>query len=153
VSAAWLKAQIPAFQSGFSVAPFSTAFADHFPIAIVRKEQRMIGFASLAVSSSKTQAAINILRCDPAFVDVSDLLITGSMDWAKRQGFSEFSLGIAPLAAAPVKASLHLLNEPRSKNEFRKKYEPTMQTRFLSFSEKLDISDIVPSLATLTKLE
>jgi len=150
VSTAWLNAQNPPYQTGFSVAPFSTTYADQFPIAVVRKAQQLIGFATLSVSTSKTQAAINILRYDPAYSDVSDLLITGSIDWAQRQGFSEFILGIAPLAAAPVKASLHLLNEPRSKNEFRKKYEPAMQTRFLGFSEKLDISDVLPSLATLT---
>ena len=98
ISASWLKDKATA-EKGFSVGSFSERYLRNFPIALVRRDGEPVAFANLWQSAGREEVAVDLMRFGPdAPPGAMDFLFVELMLWARQEGFSWFSLGVAPLA-------------------------------------------------------
>jgi phosphatidylglycerol lysyltransferase len=96
VSDAWLQRQAGG-EKGFSMGRFDVPYLDRTPIGLVHKADRVVAFANILVAGGR--ATIDLMRyADDAPPGVMDYLFVNLIEWAREQGLSEFSLGMAPLS-------------------------------------------------------
>lgn len=96
VSDDWLKRQAGGEKS-FSMGCFNVRYLDQTPIGVIRKDGRIIAFANLLIA--RRRATIDLMRyVDGSPPGVMDYLFIRLIEWAKDNGVSEFSLGMAPLS-------------------------------------------------------
>ena len=84
-------------EKGFSLGRFDPAYLARFPCAVVEIDGRIVAFANLWLTAG--EASIDLMRHIPdAPSGTMDYLFAHLLLWAKGEGYSRFSLGIAPLA-------------------------------------------------------
>jgi len=97
ISDAWLLSH-GVREKGFSLGRFDPRTLAAEPIALVRHEGRVVGFANVW-TGGQTEASIDLMRHPPdAPPGVMDFLFVELMLWAKGEGFEWFNLGMAPLS-------------------------------------------------------
>jgi phosphatidylglycerol lysyltransferase len=99
VSDAWLASKnVP--EKRFSVGFFSEPFLRRFPALVAETpDRRIVAFASLMPGRSGGEASLDLMRHEPRAPDgVMDAIFLHAFVWAREQGYSRFSLGMAPLA-------------------------------------------------------
>jgi phosphatidylglycerol lysyltransferase len=103
VSEAWL-AERGAAEKGFSLGRFDPEYFSWSPIALVRREHELVGFANLQPPYGPNgTASVDLMRQTPDAPRGSmDFLFARVMQWAKEQGHARFSLGMAPLSNVGV---------------------------------------------------
>lgn len=98
VSAAWLAHHAGA-EKRFSLGRFDLDYLDRTPIAIVRRNGRIVAFANIWTTFDKRELSIDLMRYGPeAPKGVMDYLFIRLIEWGKEHGFREFDLGMTPLA-------------------------------------------------------
>ena len=98
VSNAWLE-QHRAREKRFSLGFFARDYLQRTPVAVARREGRIVAFANLWTSTPPTGCSIDLMRFLPdAGPGIMDFLITSTILWAKEQGCAWFDLGMAPLS-------------------------------------------------------
>ncbi|MFO1036550.1 MAG: bifunctional lysylphosphatidylglycerol flippase/synthetase MprF [Geminicoccaceae bacterium] len=98
VSAAWLQ-QHKAREKRFSLGFFSRDYLARTPVAIVRRDGRLVAFANIWPSTPPVGCSLDLMRFLPdAGPGIMDFLITSTILWAKEQGYQWFDLGMAPLS-------------------------------------------------------
>lgn len=86
-------------ERGFSVGQFDKQFLKQLPIALVKREGRIVAFANILESAGKQEIAVDLLRYRPdAPQGIVDYMVTKTMDWGHKQGYRHFNLGMAPLS-------------------------------------------------------
>jgi phosphatidylglycerol lysyltransferase len=96
ISGAWLEEHAGA-EKTFSMGRFDVAYLDRTPLAVVRREGRVIAFAN--VLAGKRALAIDLMRYGgDAPAGVMDFLLVRLVEWARDAGYAEMSLGMAPLS-------------------------------------------------------
>ncbi|WP_432493403.1 bifunctional lysylphosphatidylglycerol flippase/synthetase MprF [Kineococcus gypseus] len=116
VSDAWLTRR-NGKEKRFSLGAFDEEYVRRFPLVVVRQDQRIIAFATLWVDGDGREVQVDLMRRLPDGPrTVMTFLFLECVLWAKDNGFTSFSLGMAPLsglqtgAAAPLWDRLgHLL--------------------------------------------
>ncbi len=84
-----------AFSRGF----FSPDYVANFPLAVVRKNRRIIAFAVLWVSGGKEELALDLLRYHrDAPPGIMEFMVTELMVGGRARGYRWFDLGLVPLA-------------------------------------------------------
>ena len=93
---------------------FDIAYLDRGPLAVARKDGRIVAFANVIVGGG--EAAVDLMRYDAAApAGIMDVLFVRLIEWARGEGYEAFSLGMAPLSGlqnrrlAPVFARLGAL--------------------------------------------
>ncbi|PTW52081.1 bifunctional lysylphosphatidylglycerol flippase/synthetase MprF [Rhodovulum kholense] len=108
VSDAWLAAK-RAHEKGFSVGRFDPGWLNRWPVATVRHEGRVVAFANVLVTDSRTQASIDLMRqVETAPPGTMEFLFTALMLRLKDEGYGAFSLGMAPLSGLSPERSRRL---------------------------------------------
>jgi phosphatidylglycerol lysyltransferase len=98
ISDEWLAGKSTG-EKGFSVGRFSPGYLAQFPLAIVRARGRPTAFANLWLAGTGEEFSVDLMRFgEGAPRSAMDYLFTELMSWGRQQGFSWFSLGMAPLA-------------------------------------------------------
>lgn len=99
VSEAWL-ADRNAAEKGFSLGRFDPEYFSWSPLALVRRGRELIAFANLQPPYGPNgSASVDLMRQVPdAPRGAMDFLFAQVMLWAQRQGYEQFSLGMAPLS-------------------------------------------------------
>ncbi|MFC5473746.1 bifunctional lysylphosphatidylglycerol flippase/synthetase MprF [Paraherbaspirillum soli] len=99
VSDAWLNAQ-DTREKSFSLGAFEEAYILRQPVAIVRRQQQIVAFATLMCPDVlRVEAAIDLMRQLPdAPPGTMDFLFAKLMLHFKEQGFQRFGLGMAPMS-------------------------------------------------------
>jgi phosphatidylglycerol lysyltransferase len=98
VSDNWLKVKSAA-EKGFSLGFFSEPYIAIFDCGVVRVDGNIVAFANLWPAPLASELSIDLMRYDSrAPKGVMDYLFTELMLWGKDQGYTWFSLGMAPLA-------------------------------------------------------
>jgi len=163
VSDGWL-ARKNAREKGFSLGCFDEPYLVHFPVAIVRREGRVVAFANLLVAGDRGEASIDLMRFDDDAPGVGmDYLLTNVMLWARREGFATFNLGMAPLsgiedrphgpawnrlAALAYRHGEHFYNF-QGLRRFKEKFRPVWQPRYLASPGGLALAPVLVSVASL----
>ena len=98
VSDAWLATK-SAGEKRFSVGYFAPEYVSQFPIGVVRSGGSVVAFATIWLSGTHNEAAVDLMRYSNAAPRVvMDYLFVELMLWAKSRGYRWFSLGMAPLS-------------------------------------------------------
>jgi len=86
-------------ERGFSVGYFDEDYLKNFPIAVIKKGDRLIGFSNILQSADQFELATDLLRYRPeAPEQVIDYMLVNVMLWGQRQDFQWFNLGMAPFS-------------------------------------------------------
>lgn len=99
VSDAWLDAK-GTREKGFSLGHYNIDYLNWSPIALVRCTGKLIAFANvLPPYGPNGTASVDLMRhVANAPRGTMDFLFAKVMQWAKDQGYQQFSLGMAPLS-------------------------------------------------------
>ena len=146
VSDAWLAEQ-RGREKSFSVGRFDDDYLSRVPVAVVRRESRVIAFANLLTTDAKDEASVDLMRYLPdAPPGTMDFLFAKIMLHLQTQGYQRFGLGMSPMAGmaerrkAPRWQRLgRLLFEYgdrfynfRGLHNFKDKFEPVWEARYLA---------------------
>jgi phosphatidylglycerol lysyltransferase len=153
VSEGWLSKHRTR-EKGFLTGFLKEEYLKWFPIAVVRKENKMIAFAGLWQAESKEEAAIDLLRSSaeaPAFTE--DYLKLELLLWAKEKGYEYFNLGTAPILdieespLAPFKGQLAQIFSPygtqaqlQDIRKEKERFNPLWSPKYLAASANLPLS-------------
>jgi phosphatidylglycerol lysyltransferase len=86
-------------EKGFSLGRFEDDYLERFPMALVRREGRIVAFANLWLSGEQEEIAIDLMRQrQDSGYGVMDYLFIETMLWSQKQNYRWFSFGVAPLS-------------------------------------------------------
>ena len=146
VSNGWLACKSGA-EKGFSVGRFTESFLAEGPIATVRRDGRLLAFATLLSPGDGTHLAVDLMRYLPdASNGMMEFLFLGLIEHYRDAGAETLSLGVAPLAGLQVRPGSRLWSRIGSMvfrhggafynfeglRSFKEKFHPDWQPRFLA---------------------
>lgn len=163
VSEAWLSEKNTK-EKQFSMGFFDPDYLKRFPMAIVRRGDEIIAFANVWLGAEKEELSVDLMRHLPSAPNgIMDYLFAELMLWGKAQGYSWFSLGMAPMSGledrslAPIWHKLgtfvfrhgeHFYNF-QGLRQYKEKFGPLWQARYMACPRGLMLPRILTNLATL----
>jgi phosphatidylglycerol lysyltransferase len=163
ISDAWLTEK-KTREKGFSLGFFCEKYLEEFPVAVIRRNGRIVAFANVWTTASKEEISIDLMRFHPdAPEGVMEFLFIQLMLWARQSGYHWFNLGMAPLAGlenrplAPAWHRLASLLYRHGENFYnfqglrlyKEKFDPLWSPRYLASPGGLALARIFVDLATL----
>lgn len=95
VSDAWIGDRE---EMGFSLGRFDPEYLSRAPVAVVRNDERVEGFASI-MPASPNVASVDLMRIRPdAPGGTMDGIFVSLIEWARENGYEFYNLGMAPLS-------------------------------------------------------
>jgi len=108
ISEAWTKHRI-GHEKRFSVGRFDTAYLNRFPIAVVRRGDEALAFASVMTPGAGKRVAVDVMRLRPEGAQgLMEFLFLALIEHYKAEGAQELSLGLAPLAGLGARRTARL---------------------------------------------
>jgi phosphatidylglycerol lysyltransferase len=163
ISTAWLSHKNTR-EKRFSLGCFERAYLARMPIALIRRGEKIVAFANIWPSGEHRELSIDLMRYGPeAPPSAMEALFVELMLWGREQGYQWFSLGMAPLSGfehrrlAPLWNRLgallfrygeHFYNF-QGLREFKEKFDPVWQPRYLAAPGALSVPVVLTHLATL----
>ena len=96
ISQAWLAAH-GVEERAFAAGHFDTDWLARFPLVLARRDDRIVGFANIMTAPGGEEAALDLLRAEPAAGRaVVEALLVAALEKAREQGVRRFDLGLAP---------------------------------------------------------
>ena len=163
VSDAWLGQQ-KMREKGFSVGRFDASYLQRLPVAVVRREGRVVAFANLLTTDAAQEASVDLMRYTPdAPPGTMDFLFAKILLHLQARGYQSFGLGMSPMAGmaerrrAPRWQRLgRLLFEYgerfynfRGLHSFKDKFEPVWEARYLTAPGGVAPLFVLADVATL----
>jgi phosphatidylglycerol lysyltransferase len=163
ISNAWL-AEKQTREKGFSLGRFDPAYIRRFPVAVVRRAEQLVAFASVWMSGGKAELSPDLMRYRPdAPRGVMEYLFVEMMLWGAAQGYQWFNLGMAPLsgieqrALAPLwnrfSALVYLHGEHfynfQGLRQYKEKFDPEWSPRYLVSPGGLALPRVLADVASL----
>ncbi|HXP96332.1 MAG TPA: bifunctional lysylphosphatidylglycerol flippase/synthetase MprF [Telmatospirillum sp.] len=163
VSDEWLASRHTK-EKGFSLGRFDADYLQHFPMALVRRDGRIVAFANLWQSGEQEEIAVDLMRQrQDSGYGVMDYLFIETMLWSQSQGYRWFSFGVAPLsgmrdnALAPlwnrVGAFLYRHGEDlynfQGLRRYKEKFLPQWQPRFMASPGGMALPRVAADVAAL----
>ncbi len=146
ISDAWLAEHHTA-EKGFSLGAFDADYLQRQPVAIIRKDQRAVAFASLLTTGRKVEASVDLMRHLPdAPKGAMDFLFVKLLLHFQAEGYQRFSFGMAPLSGMASHALAsnwhrfggllfahgeHFYNF-QGLRAFKEKFDPVWEARYLA---------------------
>jgi phosphatidylglycerol lysyltransferase len=146
ISDEWLGTR-SAKEKGFSLGRFEPDYLLRFPVAVIRRSQRIVAFANIWEAPDRSELSLDLMRYgSEAPRDVMEHLFIELMLWGKEQGYGRFDLGMAPLSGldgrklAPfwsrAGALIFRLGEDfynfEGLRRFKEKFRPDWEPRYLA---------------------
>ncbi|MGY4396633.1 phosphatidylglycerol lysyltransferase [Sphingomonas sp. UYAg733] len=98
VSDAWLRNKAGG-EKCFSIGRFDADYISRFDCAVLRHEGRIVAFANIWTTRSRTELSVDLMRHLPDTpYGAMDLLFVRLMLWGEANGYVRFNLGMAPLS-------------------------------------------------------
>lgn len=111
VSDRWLEEK-HAREKGFSLGFFDDRYVQRFPAGVVRREGRIVAFATVWPSGEHAELKVDLMRYgDGAPPGIMRYLLVELMLWGRQQGYHWFNLGMAPLSGLRRTALAPLWNQ------------------------------------------
>ena len=163
VSEAWL-AEKRTREKGFSLGFFHPAYLQQFPLAIVRREGKIVAFANLWVGAEKEELSLDLMRYTPdAPPGIMEYLFLQLILWGQGEGYRWFNLGMSPLSGlqdrtlAPLWNRLGALLFRHSEHfynfqgirQYKEKFSPEWTPKYLASPGGLALPRILANVATL----
>ncbi|HKV10235.1 MAG TPA: bifunctional lysylphosphatidylglycerol flippase/synthetase MprF [Thermoanaerobaculia bacterium] len=163
ISNEWLKDKSTREKS-FSLGSFSREYLKHFPVALVRHQERIVAFANLWPGGNQEELSVDLMRHrNDAPHGVMDSLFLELMLWGAAQGYRWFNLGMAPLSGlearnlAPLWSRLgallfrhgeHFYNF-QGLRQYKDKFDPVWEPRYLACPGGLALPRILADISAL----
>lgn len=161
VSAAWLAGRMGR-DKGFTVGRFEPEWLQRFPLALVRRDAAIVGFAVILAPGAGRAVAIDLLRYLPEEADgmLEGILLSVILRY-RDLGAESFSLGVTPLAGLEARsverlwtrfgsfvyrhgAAFRNFDELRA---FRKAFRPGWEPRYIAVPPGLTPTRAMTSVA------
>jgi phosphatidylglycerol lysyltransferase len=151
-------------EKGFSLGYFDPAYIVNFPAALIRKEGRILAFATVLAGAGKAELSIDLMRHARSDAkDVMELLFIRLMLWGKAEGYGWFNLGMAPLAGLDDRPLAPLWNRVGSAifrhgehfynfqglRRWKDQFNPVWEPRYLAAPSGLALPRILANISTL----
>ncbi len=163
VSDGWLATRNTR-EKRFSLGFFDESYLLRTPVAVVRREGRVIAFANVWLGADREELSIDLMRHRAdAPSGVMEYLFIELMLWGKGEGFRYFNLGMAPLSGfethplAPLwtragallfRHGEHFYNF-EGLRRYKEKFDPEWRPRYLASPGGLALPRILTNLASL----
>ncbi len=163
ISDAWLETKRTR-EKGFSLGFFEEKYLARCPLALVRRQGRIVAFANVLEGAEKFELSIDLMRhVDDAPNGIMDSLFVELMLWGHAQGFRWFSMGMAPLAgleAGPLSPVWNRLADVLYRHgehfynfqglrQYKEKFHPEWSPRYLASQGGLALPQTLGDIATL----
>jgi len=151
-------------EKGFSLGYYDEEYLKRFPLALVKKEDKIVAFANLWRGAEQEEISIDLMRHLPDIGSiVMDYLFIELMLLGKAEGFRWFNLGMAPLAGlenralAPLWSRLgsmvfrhgeHFYNF-QGLRQYKEKFDPVWSSRYLATPAGLVMPRVLADVAAL----
>lgn len=148
ISNLWL-AEHRAREKRFSLGAFDRAYVMAQPAAIVRRDGRIVAFATVMMTGMKQEATVDLMRFEPEVpAGTMEFLFISLMLHLKEQGYHRFDLGMAPLSGlseSPAAPFWHRMGRTvfehgerfynfHGLRAFKAKFQPQWQPRYIAVS-------------------
>ena len=163
ISDDWLAAKRTR-EKGFSLGFFDADYLTNCPIALARRDGKIVAFANVWTSEAKHTASVDLMRfSQEAPRGVMEYLFVKLILWAKAEGYENFDLGMAPLsgferrALAPAWQRLgglvyrhgeHFYHF-RGLRQYKEKFDPEWEPLYLAAPGGLAMPRILANVTTL----
>jgi phosphatidylglycerol lysyltransferase len=146
ISAAWLEHH-SAREKRFSLGAFNRDYVLSQPVAVLRREGRVLAFATAMTTATREEATVDLMRFAPdAPNSAMEFLFVSLCLHFKEQGFGRFSLGMAPLSGLSDRRAAPLWHKIgrtmfehgerfynfRGLRAFKEKFRPEWRPRYLA---------------------
>jgi phosphatidylglycerol lysyltransferase len=163
VSDAWI-AEKHTREKSFSLGGFDPDYLTRFPLAVAEKDGRIVAFANILPSGDGSEACVDLMRYSPhAPPSVMEYLLIELLQWAKKEGFSRFNLGMAPLSGLQPRAVASFWNRAgaliyrrgerfynfRGLRQYKQKFDPMWEPRYLASPGGFALPRVLTSTAAL----
>jgi phosphatidylglycerol lysyltransferase len=163
VSDAWLGEKRTR-EKGFSLGFFAEEYVRRFPIAVVKKDDRIVAFANIWAGGDSEELSVDLMRhAEDAPPGVMDYMFLNLMLWGQAQGYRWFNLGVAPLSGlenralgtmwARAGALTYRLGENfynfQGLRQYKEKFDPQWEPVYLASPGGLALPRILTNLAAL----
>ena len=86
-------------EKGFSLGKFDSIYLNRFPLALIYEQGELSAFANVLITQDKQESTIDLMRHSNAASQITmEFLFIELILKLKEQGYSTFSLGMAPLS-------------------------------------------------------
>jgi phosphatidylglycerol lysyltransferase len=151
-------------EKGFSLGGFDPAYLARFRHALVRHCGRLVAFANVWDSADRTEASADLMRYRTDAPDgVMDFLLVNLFLQAQSDGYRWFNLGMAPLSGFERRSPAPLWHRVgalvfdhgerfynfRGLRQFKEKFDPLWEPRYLASPGGLALPRVMASVATL----
>jgi phosphatidylglycerol lysyltransferase len=111
VSDEWIE-QKQAREKSFSLGAFEEEYVSRYPVAVARKDGRIVAFSNAWVSGQKAEIEADLMRYTAdAPPGIMRYLLIEMMLWARDEGFAWFNLGMASLSGLSVHRGAPVWNQ------------------------------------------
>ena len=163
VSDAWLAEQRSG-EKAFSVGRFDDDYLRQLPVAVVRRDDRIIAFANLLTTDAREEAALDLMRYVPdSPPGTMDFLMASILLHLQAEGYARFGLGMSPMAGMAERSGApkwqriaRLVFEHgdrfynfRGLRSFKDKFAPVWEARFLAAPRGIATAFILSDVTTL----
>jgi phosphatidylglycerol lysyltransferase len=159
----WLAAKATR-EKGFSNASFDVAYLRQFPVAVVKRGERLIAFANLWLGAGREELSVDLMRhAGDAPNGTMDFLFTELMLWGRQEGYRWFNFGMAPLSGLEERAGAplwhrfgHLVYQYgehfynfRGLRQYKEKFHPVWSPRYLASPGGLALPAVLVDVTAL----
>ncbi|GAB3784830.1 bifunctional lysylphosphatidylglycerol flippase/synthetase MprF [Dyella agri] len=163
ISDAWLRDK-NAREKRFSLGAFDPRYLVRTPMALVWQGEQIVAFANLFLCETREEASLDLMRFVPEGPSgLMDFLFVELMQWAKREGYRWFNLGMAPLAGLTSRRQAPLWNRfgalvfgrgERFYNfqglqRYKDKFDPEWEPRYMAVPGGIALPMILANVASL----
>jgi len=163
ISDAWMRDK-GVREKGFSLGTFDPRYLERTPMALVWQGEELVAFANLFLTDSKEEASLDLMRHMPdGTAGVMDFMFVELMQWAKREGYRWFNLGMAPFSglqnrrSAPLWSRLGALLFGRGErfynfrglHKYKDKFDPVWEPRYLAVPNGIALPLVFANVASL----
>ena len=150
-------------EKGFSLGRFDPAYLAHFPVALVRVNERIVAFANVWTGNGR-ELSLDLMRyANDAPSGVMEFLFIELLLWGRANGFGHVCLGMAPLSGLDARALAprwhklgglvyrhgeHFYNF-RGLRAYKEKFDPVWEPRYLATPAGLTLPRVLANVTSL----
>jgi phosphatidylglycerol lysyltransferase len=164
ISDAWLDEKNTA-EKRFSLGFYDETYLKYFPMALVKKEEKIKAFSNLWTGFGKEELSVDLMRFAPDSEDgIMKYLFTQIMLWGKQEGYRWFNLGMAPLSGLENRSLAPLWNRVgtylfkhgehfynfQGLRQYKNKFDPIWKPKYLVCPGGLALPRILTNIVSIT---
>jgi phosphatidylglycerol lysyltransferase len=148
----------------FSLGFFNPEYLVQTPLGIVRQNGKIVAFTNIWLGGQKEELSVDLMRySSDAPSNVMEYLFVQLMLWGRQEGYTWFSLGMAPLSGIENRIAAPLWNRMgallfqhgehfynfQGLRQYKEKFDPVWKPKYLACPGGLALPRVLANLASL----